>query len=58
MSAASHAFLAATWANMRQVRAAVLALHKAGKPIEEIVRCIVRGQRAEVFCRRESPLEA
>ena len=50
------------------VNAAVLALHKAGKPIKEIVRCtrysrgmvrrILCGQRTEVFRTRESSLEA
>ena len=49
------------------VNAAVLALHKSGKPIKEIVRCtghsrgtvrrVLRGQRAEVFRTRESSLE-
>ena len=99
MENASQAFLAATRACMRQIRAAlgaatvnpalltaaeklqyegylrrddinaaVLALHKAGKPIKEIVRCsghsrgtirrVLRGQRAEVFRTRESSLEA
>lgn len=99
MKNASEAFLAATRACMRQVRAAVgaatidprlltaaeklqyegylrredvnaavLALHTAGKPIKEIVRCtghsrgtvrrILRGQRTEVFRTRESSLEA
>ena len=98
MEIASQAFLAATRACMRQVRAAlgaatvdprlltaaeklqyegylrredvnaaVLSLHKAGKPIKEIVRCtghsrgtvrrVLRGQRAEVFRTRESSLE-
>ena len=48
--------------------AAVLALHKAGKAIKEIVRCtghsrgtvrrILRGQRADVFRTRESSLDA
>jgi transposase len=51
----------------QDVNAAVLELHKAGKPIKEIVRCtghsrgtvrrILRGQRAEVFRTRESSLE-
>ena len=50
------------------VNAAVTALHKAGKPIKEIVRCtghsrgtvrcILRGLRAEAFRTRESSLEA
>lgn len=50
------------------VNATVLALHRASKPIKEIVRCtghsrgtvrrILRGQRAEVFRTRESSLEA
>ena len=50
------------------VNAAVLALHKAGKSIKEIVRCtghsrgmvrrVLRGERAEVFRTRENSLEA
>ena len=50
------------------VNAAILALHKAGKPIKEIVRCtghrrrtvrrVLRGQRVEVFRTRENSLEA
>ena len=50
------------------MNAAILALHKAGKPIKEIVRCtghsrgtvrrVLRGQRAEVFRTRENSLEA
>jgi transposase len=99
MENAKQAFLAATRACTRQVRAAVgtatvdprlltaaeklqyegylrredvnaatVALHKVGKPIEEIVRCtghsrgtvrrVLRGQRAEVFRTRENSLEA
>jgi transposase len=50
------------------VNAAIMALHKAAKPIKEIVRCtghsrgtvrrVLRGQRAEVFRTRESSLDA